>query len=56
MVFLIKTDGYQKEKCDTNKNVTKRSVHDYKGVYCNNFMLNKPLMVMVGFNKTTFNL
>jgi hypothetical protein len=55
-------DMITKTKSDTNRNVTKRSVHDYKGdwdykgVYCNDFMLNKPLMVMVGFNETTFNL
>lgn len=27
-----------------------------KGFYYNDFMLNKPLMVMVGFNETIFNL
>jgi len=37
MVFLVKTDGYQKKtkekkKCDTNKNVTKVRVI-IKGIY-----------------------
>ncbi len=34
MVFLLKTNDYQRKMCDTNKNVTKKGVI-IKRVYCN---------------------